>query len=291
MNNDQHSTKVSSPTTDTAHDDIHDNPTYTPRAAVHSPSGPNPVPPTKRRKHLTPNYRDYAPDEDPLSPRRFTTASGGPPPSHSKSHTAMALNGVLARPSMEMTNDEEWLQTIPEFDPRHPPQLSEVAAEAFNAVIQAEAFASSEDGIARVPSESMSNFSQCGIVHLAPIESLSPLPLRMGSSSSSGQDTTSISPIPSTQGDADVEQASSNLLQGSLPSPPAFSSASRTSDPSSGNRSTGESISSGSDGPQITFRYEHVEDEHGHHLVVGREGTLTKCEDEVRVHEPCSLNL
>ncbi|KAI0073479.1 hypothetical protein K474DRAFT_1603252 [Panus rudis PR-1116 ss-1] len=37
---------------------------------------------------------------------------------------------------------------------------------------------------------------------------------------------------------------------------------------------------SSSDGPRVTFRYQHVEDEHGHHLIVGREGRLTKCEDE-----------
>ena len=43
------------------------------------------------------------------------------------------------------------------------------------------------------------------------------------------------------------------------------------------------SESTSSDSPQATFRYQHVEDENGHHLIVGREGTLTRCEDEVRV--------
>ncbi|OCH91099.1 hypothetical protein OBBRIDRAFT_812319 [Obba rivulosa] len=38
--------------------------------------------------------------------------------------------------------------------------------------------------------------------------------------------------------------------------------------------------SSGSDVPHVTFRYEHVEDEDGHQLIVGREGELTNCEDE-----------
>ena len=31
----------------------------------------------------------------------------------------------------------------------------------------------------------------------------------------------------------------------------------------------------------MTFRFEHIRDEHGFHVVTGREGTLTKCEDEV----------
>ncbi|KAI0785152.1 hypothetical protein C8Q75DRAFT_776169 [Abortiporus biennis] len=47
----------------------------------------------------------------------------------------------------------------------------------------------------------------------------------------------------------------------------------------SSNRST-IGTGSGSDGPHITFRYQHIEDENGHHLIVGREGTLTRCEDE-----------
>ena len=33
-----------------------------------------------------------------------------------------------------------------------------------------------------------------------------------------------------------------------------------------------------------TTRFEHVEDEHGHHILTGREGKLTRCEDEVRCH-------
>ncbi|TBU22864.1 hypothetical protein BD311DRAFT_675110 [Dichomitus squalens] len=33
-------------------------------------------------------------------------------------------------------------------------------------------------------------------------------------------------------------------------------------------------------GQHFTVRYQHVEDENGHHLIVGREGRLTRCEDE-----------
>ncbi|EKM49752.1 uncharacterized protein PHACADRAFT_106758 [Phanerochaete carnosa HHB-10118-sp] len=47
---------------------------------------------------------------------------------------------------------------------------------------------------------------------------------------------------------------------------------------SSSNKSTGTGASS--EGPHITFRYQHIEDEEGHHLIVGREGKLTRCEDE-----------
>jgi hypothetical protein len=33
-------------------------------------------------------------------------------------------------------------------------------------------------------------------------------------------------------------------------------------------------------GPVITMRFEDREDEDGHHVMIGREGKLTKCEDE-----------
>ena len=32
----------------------------------------------------------------------------------------------------------------------------------------------------------------------------------------------------------------------------------------------------------MTLRYQHVEDENGHHVIVGREGKITRCEEEVR---------
>lgn len=44
-------------------------------------------------------------------------------------------------------------------------------------------------------------------------------------------------------------------------------------------RMSSELISSSSE--LVTFRFEHVEDENGFHVITGREGTLTRCEDEV----------
>ncbi|KAG8853487.1 Light-sensor Protein kinase [Serendipita sp. 411] len=38
--------------------------------------------------------------------------------------------------------------------------------------------------------------------------------------------------------------------------------------------------SSNQTGPLVTMRFEHTEDENGHHILTGREGNLTKCEDE-----------
>lgn len=39
--------------------------------------------------------------------------------------------------------------------------------------------------------------------------------------------------------------------------------------------------STNSGGPIVTMRFEHQEDVNGHHVLIGREGELTKCEDEV----------
>lgn len=35
----------------------------------------------------------------------------------------------------------------------------------------------------------------------------------------------------------------------------------------------------------VTTTYRHETDEHGNHLVIGREGEIRRCEDEVRVSE------
>ncbi|KAF9807670.1 hypothetical protein IEO21_08128 [Rhodonia placenta] len=40
------------------------------------------------------------------------------------------------------------------------------------------------------------------------------------------------------------------------------------------------SSSIASEEPRISFRHQHIEDKNGHHLIVGREGKLSRCEDE-----------
>lgn len=241
---------------------------------------------TRRRKQFVPNYRNFSLEDNPLSPRRFQSFSGksGPKIIPNPGRT-MSPDSMLTSTS-SLTIDEGDVAAS-DSNPRHPPQLAEVASEALNDAVSTEIFTSMEarDSDQQV----MSNFSQSGIVHLLPIDMSSPpTPHRMRSSSpllrgDSGRDTTSTSPIPSMQGDLDGE--SSQILSGGQSSPHPLSSASRASDHSVSDNSTGSvTTSSGSDGPHITFRYQHIEDEHGHHLIVGREGTMTKCEDEVCVN-------
>jgi hypothetical protein len=52
----------------------------------------------------------------------------------------------------------------------------------------------------------------------------------------------------------------------------------------SGSGSESASGSDASDASQfLTVRFQHVQDEHGNHVIVGREGKLARCEDEVRL--------
>ena len=69
-------------------------------------------------------------------------------------------------------------------------------------------------------------------------------------------------------------------LEGSLA--PLRSSSSSIRSGSSA-RGTGKSGDSSSEEPLVTFRFEHREDGDGHHVIVGREGKLARCEDEVRM--------
>lgn len=39
-----------------------------------------------------------------------------------------------------------------------------------------------------------------------------------------------------------------------------------------------------SSSPLVNPRFEHMQDENGHHFILGREGKLTRCEDEVHTH-------
>ena len=271
---------------------IHDIVPLTPRVPL-SPSSdfspsqePSPAPTVRprKRRNFVPNYRNFVPEEDPLSPRRFQTSTSAP--IFNRTMSSDSLLSAIA-PS---TPDEDY--TILEPNPRHPPQLSQVAADAFNDSISTGLFPGLDEVEARRSDlHSISNLSQSGIVHLGPIDRSSPSRNQPRSTSPSvlrslsGRETVSTSPIPSSAGDLDGE--TSQLQSGCPPSPRLGSGVSPVSVPSISDASTGSMTnSSGSSGPQITFRYQHVQDEHGHHLIVGREGTMTKCEDEVCWHVP-----
>lgn len=48
----------------------------------------------------------------------------------------------------------------------------------------------------------------------------------------------------------------------------------------SGDDRTGDDDTENEDEPVVTFKFEHVPTDDGHHVVVGRKGELRRCEDE-----------
>lgn len=228
--------------------------------------------PSRKERKRVPNFVDYPTDQDPLAPRSFVSGHISPPPEPTRLGT---LPGPMGEP---VPFDPQRLPDDPgDYILRRPQDLSDVAADAF-----ADA---TEDVVPPISPPAtdlphISNFSQSGIVHLAPIDRDGSPSLRTGSSGSGSAEATSRAGTSgkgsssSNSGDLDIVQMPST--RPSRPHSPISAFGSGSANTSSQSGSGGSS----SEGPHITFRYQHVEDENGHHLIVGREGTLTRCEDE-----------
>lgn len=127
------------------------------------------------------------------------------------------------------------------------------------------------------------NPSEYGIVHLAPVPAspsstvnkLSPSDLghSLGGSAKSSYKCKSSSDRPRhpsrTAGPSSLFSESLNSTSSSSFSRPVSESQPKSFD------------SACSAEPPITFRFQHAEDEYGNHVVIGREGKLERCEDEV----------
>lgn len=233
----------------------------------------------QKRRRPSPNFRDFPKDENPLAPRYFSVQSSPLSPT-SESAPAPTRTVILGPTGEPITYDEAavTMSQEPDWHPRSPAHLSEAVADAF---------ADTTDSVALVPmknqdEESVSNFSQSGIVHLGPISSEETSPAIRSQSIGSSSRSKARSGLEGMQGAASPLQHGSGMMQ-TLDQPSAAGS---RSGPPSSSVSSSEQMSapatvSSSDMPQITFRYQHMEDDNGHHLIVGREGTLTQCEDEV----------
>ncbi|KAI9064701.1 hypothetical protein FKP32DRAFT_1611120 [Trametes sanguinea] len=257
----------------------------------------------RRNKHSVPNFRDFAPDESPFSPRTFSTALPNTRALDDIPPTPGFDGKVLSDRSQPEDDDSAY-----GFNARHPPHVSAAAAAAFTdstsssmlvprtaAEERARSRSASSATQGRPPGDGSapSNFSQSGIVHLGPIDESSE------SRSSSGGRSSGRRTSPMVTGSNSHSNSGNGSLSHSRPPAPCKSSGSGSGsasrglsadgfdyspDPSASSRASGSasvvSGSSGSSGPHMTLRYQHMEDENGHHLIVGREGTLTKCEDE-----------
>ncbi|KAH7913421.1 hypothetical protein BJ138DRAFT_1146165 [Hygrophoropsis aurantiaca] len=166
---------------------------------------------------------------------------------------------ILARASTPDSADEHTRN-------HNPVQLSEAAAAAFSDKISFTTQGDAEN----VPR----NPSAIGIVHLPPLPASPELGLKYRHSSSGSSAVNSW-----------VSQQAISLDKGTGPSadlgarttPGDVSSSTPSSIPGLPH---GSSALSSPDETFVTMRYEHVEDENGHHVLTGREGKLTKCEDE-----------
>ena len=101
------------------------------------------------------------------------------------------------------------------------------------------------------------NPSECGFVHLPPIFTSS--------------------------GEASSTPNAPNHSGSHLFSAPDTRNRPTTSESRSSGASRGQKEASTDTTVYSTFRFQHAQDEHGHHVIVGREGELRRCEDEVNI--------
>ena len=232
---------------------------------------------TRRKKHRHPNFRDFEEGEDPLIPRTFTTnplTAGMAADDTISGANTLFTHGPVGEP-VEYSPDilRSHSDNSDLYDPRHPPQLSEVVSEALQDVTTPSTL---DPTLSRDSPQPASNYSQSGIVHLGPVGSPSPARSRSSGSSVGRGSCDSRNRLDAVARDMDVVQLPSTRRD-SVTSRSASESASASGSASG----SGKSTSASSEGPHITFRYQHMEDDEGHHLIVGREGKLTRCEDEV----------
>ncbi len=163
-----------------------------------------------------------------------------------------------------------------EYDPRHPEPFSSAGASVLAASYKNPLLMKPHSTHASKPLD----FSKTGIVHLPPLPS-------------SGSEHSSPT-RPSVSSRQASKLSSDNSVSNSDRSRPAlqFPAPQDTSMTGSGTDSDSDSqvrqgspalMSSGSSSRDelVTHRFQSITNEHGHHVITGREGVLTRCEDEV----------
>lgn len=196
----------------------------------------------QRKRVVGPNFRHYP-------------GEGNPDPSFvSQKQDSPAVRKKPPKPKATLTTSVSAPDEFP--DPKHPAPLPAVAKDAF---------AASSSSL--LPQGSLPwNPSELGIVHL-PLDSISSGSSHAGSAHSSRAGRSVLGSI-----------GKSSTQEGS---PAPFNRQSKVLETGSSSNSSSGASSDAVEG-RITVRFKHVEDENGHHVITGREGTLSKCEDEVK---------
>ncbi|KAJ7578685.1 hypothetical protein C8J56DRAFT_968782 [Mycena floridula] len=224
-----------------------------------SPPSSSPPSRSRRRKKIpsstrnNPNFRHY-PGSDNPSPQTFSTSPG-----MSTSTSASIFDDCF-------TPD----YSLDDFDPRHPSALQVVVQDAFTTTSDSllpheepgqpledvqpeEMLVQTEDSpvqLEQIIDDKHENLpwnpSELGIVYL-------------GSGSSDG-------------GSSHGRSTKKNSVRAHSSTPGSYSETS----------SSGEyySTAASSDEPWLSVKFQHAQDENGNHVVIGREGTFTRCEDE-----------
>jgi hypothetical protein len=133
------------------------------------------------------------------------------------------------------------------------------------------------------------NLSQYGIVHLPP------LPPSRENSDHSASRSTSRSPFPVSNAGSGSNYRPGRRKKGRRGGTSSLGTGANSGDrlttpddkPSSLSTSGSyedacSRLTVGSSEPIMPVQFQHIEDENGHHILIGHEGTLEKCEDEVR---------
>ncbi|KAM5540919.1 hypothetical protein V8D89_005563 [Ganoderma adspersum] len=237
-------------------DDLHDQSSSSAQARATSSSS-HPTSHSKC-KRTSPNFRDFHPNQSPFSPRTFSTALPALPRSGSalRADTLFTLSPVddsLAHLSQAGRDSDDFDL----YNPRHPPPLSDLVAEAFADVTSRSAL---------IPQAAVDAVDGDGRDHIVPDSA------RITANLKDHSDAGALSSPPADLSSGEpVIPASGGLMPFSQTGIIHLGPRDDTTDGQSGSRSS-------SGGPSPSPR--HVEDENGHHLIVGREGKLTQCEDE-----------
>lgn len=237
----------------------------------------------RRRKRKTRGGRDRSPNSrhnprsnDTGAEQSFATASAELPPNTvlnpPTSTSFTADNGNINDPdSLSLyTAATGTGPPLSEPSPRQPQNTTEDTSDVFSSS------AADLETHPRSRHSPQVDLSDTSIVHLPPPRST----LRFSSCSSSQY--TLPTPRPSrgsTSSSYEDDKSLTVNLEGEGSFAHTASSSSSVGSDSDANETVGGCPS---DEPLVTFRFEHREDGDGHHVVIGREGKLSRCEDEVR---------
>ncbi|KAF9267585.1 hypothetical protein L218DRAFT_1074312 [Marasmius fiardii PR-910] len=224
--------------------------------------------PSSKESHprKSPNFKHYpAGDGLPTSPRSFVQYGNSSPSSNPTSPPEnLKADSTYFSPDLfqlDVTSSNHSLEDY-QYDPRHPPPLPVIAGKAFTSHHSLLPQSDHHPAFDRV-------WNVSELVHLPSIPASRPK--SRGLADDAGQ------PRPNSPG----HNSNSSSDLSSYFTPDDFSSGGSHGAASRAERSASSvSLNSSVGQPRATVRFRHVQDEHGHHVVTGREGQLTSCEDE-----------